>query len=226
MLSRRVWCGLKRYFFVGCAIITDTDFSVYDNLILLTVNMYRSCDQNKLPVHNIVWYVLHIINNIYFVLHECEVFIGMLFLFFFVQVFIVLLSLFMLYYFVNFAFSSSVVWMLFIKRTELTLLSVYLEVKEFTSLTSERQHHLTGEVEARFHFHFYVCVYIHTHTHTHTRIVLNENKTETKHWKCWSIFYTPCKNVFLMLIIELCLICWMLCCITNSLLCNKIAVTY
>lgn len=109
VLSRRVWCGLKRDFFVGCAIITDTDLSVYDNLILLRVNMYRSCDRNTLPVHNIVWYVLRIINKIYFVLCECEGFIGMLFLLLFVQVFIVLLSLFLLCY-VNFTFSNSVVW--------------------------------------------------------------------------------------------------------------------
>lgn len=108
--SRRFWCGLKRDFFVECAIITDTDFSVYDNLILLRVNMYRSCDRNTLAVHNIVWYVLHIINKIYFVLCECEVFIGMLFIFLFIQVFIVLLSLFLLCYFVNFTFSNSVVW--------------------------------------------------------------------------------------------------------------------
>jgi len=46
---------------------------------------------------------------------------------------------------------------LFIKRTELTLLPVYLVLKEFTSLTCERQHYLTGEAEARFHsFYLYV----------------------------------------------------------------------
>jgi len=45
---------IKKRFFVGCAIITDTDFSVYENLIILRVNMYRSCDQNTLPVHDIV----------------------------------------------------------------------------------------------------------------------------------------------------------------------------
>jgi len=50
--------------------------------------------------------------------------------------------------------------MLFIKRTELTLLPVYLEMKEFTSLTSERQHYLTGEVEARFHYRFYIYIYV------------------------------------------------------------------
>jgi len=49
---------------------------------------------------------------------------------------------------------------LFIKRTELALLPVYLELKEFTSLTSKRQHYLTGEVEARFHYSFYIYTYI------------------------------------------------------------------
>jgi len=49
---------------------------------------------------------------------------------------------------------------LFIKRTELTLLPVYLELKEFTSLTSERQHYLTGEAEARFHYHLHIYIYI------------------------------------------------------------------
>jgi len=63
--------------------------------------------------------------------------------------------------------------MLLIKRTELTLLPVYLELKEFTSPASERQHYLTGKVEARFNYCFYIYI----------RIVLNENKRETKHWK-------------------------------------------
>jgi hypothetical protein len=131
--------------------------------------------------------------------------------------FVVLFSVVFFCEFYFFKFSGLEV--LFIKRTELTLLPLYLELVDFTSLTSERQHYLTGEEEARFHYCFYIFMY-------DIRIVLNENKTETKQWKFWSIFYTPCKNVFLMLIIELCLICWLLCCITNSLLGNKIAVTY
>ena len=52
-------------------------------------------------------------------------------------------------------FQFSGLEVLFIRRTELTLLPVYLELKEFTSLTSERQHYLTGEVEARFHYRLY-----------------------------------------------------------------------
>ena len=91
-------------------------------------------------------------------LRECEVFIGMLFFIFVCTViycFVVLFSVVLLceFYFLLFTCLE----MLLIKRTELTLLPVYLELKEFTGLTSsERQHYLTGEVEARFHYCFYI----------------------------------------------------------------------
>jgi hypothetical protein len=115
---------------------------VYGNIILHRVNMCRSCYKNTLPVCDIVWYVLCIINKIYFVLCECEIFIGMsdccfYFVYRDIYCFVVLFyfMVFCEFYFIQFRCLE----VLFIKRTELTLLS-YLEMKAFISLTSERQH--------------------------------------------------------------------------------------